>query len=234
MAKTLRFSGLREGDASTHRSMPSLLSIGTGSSQSMRQARGWLDECRLRHKKCAKGSIDYQIPTRLVYVSIHPYLGVIGRVCHRDYLHAKTPYLTLSHRWPEKKPITLSTKTIKDFYYRIPEDALTAVFYEALTVTLKLGHLSFGSTRCASYRMMLKTGRKSQSRRTTSTVTQCATWLRPNFETATMAYSWCHDATIRYPQSPTLSGLVFLKTTGKKDFRDPQRDLSLYQKPPSN
>jgi len=119
--------------------MQMLLQSGTCSSNSMRQARDWIDKCRNTHNRCAVPQSESWLPARLVYVERSSTSTMFAKICDRDALKPSTSYLTLSHRWGSSKFMTLASNVWGSWQKKVPIEQLSRVFQEALHVTHELG-----------------------------------------------------------------------------------------------
>ena len=106
-----------------------------------RIASFWLKTCSEEHYVCnlRKGTMKRFIPTRLIEVGSdelveEPKLILTGQSKIWD-----RRYLTLSHCWGEKVPITTSTLTLPARLVEIPFNTLPSTFQDAVIITRRLG-----------------------------------------------------------------------------------------------
>ncbi|PMD32231.1 HET-domain-containing protein [Hyaloscypha variabilis F] len=96
-------------------------------------ARRWYQECRTLHKTC-KRSPKSAIPTRLIDISGNePCLRLA------DELGSEVEYATLSHCWGSLKFTRLTKSTFESFRKRIPPEALTKTFKNAIFIAQYFG-----------------------------------------------------------------------------------------------
>lgn len=113
----------------------------------MTLARHWLNNCLENHDECKthlskSKSSDNWLPTRLIDVGTEP-----GRLTPRLVIPSESAglvniqYVTLSHSWAlSKKSLNLLVKNCEQLTWRIPLDALSQTFRDAMRITQQLGH----------------------------------------------------------------------------------------------
>ncbi|KAF2147536.1 uncharacterized protein K452DRAFT_8644 [Aplosporella prunicola CBS 121167] len=105
------------------------------SASAIRLAKSWLEDCMTNHSKCE--SPRSRLPNRIIHVGgdeDDPHLSG----SHQEYAH----YIALSHCWGDyeaHKPLTTTTKTLKDRQRAIPLDSLPQTFKDAILVARWLG-----------------------------------------------------------------------------------------------
>ncbi|KAK3385323.1 heterokaryon incompatibility protein-domain-containing protein [Podospora didyma] len=118
------------------------------SPRNLRLLRNWLDECRMHHPKCRRGSYSGQtfddascstaLPFRVIDVGstdnpeTHPRLvtthhNIAGR------------YLTLSHCWGKVQPTKTTKATLDSWHVALPWAELSTTFRDAIRLTRDLG-----------------------------------------------------------------------------------------------
>ncbi|KAL7919449.1 heterokaryon incompatibility domain-containing protein [Trichoderma austrokoningii] len=95
--------------------------------------RIWFQNCRESHKTCilpqANPAEASPAAARLIAVS-----NGDARLCLPQDLSPNSPYAALSHRWGSLKFTTLTKDNINDFRKRIPLEALTKTFRDAIDI----------------------------------------------------------------------------------------------------
>jgi len=110
----------------------------TGSKVNFELARHWIKTCQDTHVKCNKGRSTASIhPSRLLYVGTE---SQDPRLHEVDPSQPTTEYLTLSHCWGGRGPVTLKSASLADFKNRIPFQSLSRTFQEAVIAVRKLGY----------------------------------------------------------------------------------------------
>ena len=102
------------------------------SEEDFQLASSWLKDCLSNHTLCPKASIEASLPTRIIDVgpadgSIEPYLLQSDK--------RKGSYITLSHCWGGKVPLTTTEDTLEDRKVSIPFTSLPKTFREAVIIT---------------------------------------------------------------------------------------------------
>ena len=95
----------------------------------------WLKNCRKAHWQCNFRHERFT-PSRLVSTDEN-----CMRLILRDELQSTPEYATLSHCWAQMKIVTLSTHSFDAFRKRIPEQALSQTFKDAIVTARELGLL---------------------------------------------------------------------------------------------
>ncbi|KAH7393407.1 heterokaryon incompatibility protein-domain-containing protein [Cadophora sp. MPI-SDFR-AT-0126] len=93
----------------------------------------WLNRCLMLHEGC-KSSQSHRTPTRLLFIDDgHTRL----RLSHE--LDGCPEYATLSHCWGSLSFLTLNKSNITKFQEKVPVQALTKTFQDAIRITSYLG-----------------------------------------------------------------------------------------------
>lgn len=120
----------------------------------------WVFVCKNNHPLCV-ATEETPLPTRLLDVgpidgSQHPRLriteGVVGQ------------YATLSHRWGQSQPVSLTKTTCSPYLQRIPFPSLPKTFQDAVTVTRQLGFQYLWIDSLVYFKILAKIGQKSASK----------------------------------------------------------------------
>jgi Heterokaryon incompatibility protein (HET) len=126
-------------------------------------ARSWLSACVESHARCKELS-ENETPTRLIDVgatdgSQRPRLKVMTANSQG------TLYVTLSHCWGDPSHITKLIKgNIAELMEEIDEVALSRSFQDAINITRSLNIRYLWIERCASFRILKRTGLQSLPR----------------------------------------------------------------------
>lgn len=108
----------------------------TGSPQALELIRHWLDTCQEHHEDCPKMKEPPELPTRIIDVgpqdgSEEPFLYLPSGTCGH--------FVTLSHCWGGKQPITTTRSSLPDRQAGIPLSTLPRTFAESVSVVRRLG-----------------------------------------------------------------------------------------------
>lgn len=133
------FHALQEERAASM-GLPTFISARTCSTQSMQQAESWIHHCCQNHVHCSRQKASARLPTRLIKIEFDHTSGFHARLCDSRFLPSDSSYLSLSHRWGEDNPTTLTTARLESFYRGISLTSLNRVFRDALEVTAALGY----------------------------------------------------------------------------------------------
>lgn len=96
----------------------------------------WILDCKKNHGKLCSGGCDTRLPTRVLDVG-PPSVSEDVRLAISNGLKGR--YATLSHRWGNSRPVTLTKEKYQEFLRNIPFISLPRTFQDAVTVTRKLG-----------------------------------------------------------------------------------------------
>lgn len=135
------FDGIQLRDAIELSAMRTTVQTTTRSSNSMLQARTWIEQCGSSHSMCTIKAKGHWIPSRLVCVEGNISQGLSARVCSKAGLSPWEPYLTLSHRWGSMSASSsmLNTGNHDEWKTSVPIQCLNQVFQDAIYVTASLG-----------------------------------------------------------------------------------------------
>jgi hypothetical protein len=101
-------------------------------SGSLPMASQWLKVCQESHQECNKNH-ERTTPTRLVSTDLNN-----TRLVLRNELEGSFRYATLSHCWGKSKFALLSKSNLDTFREKIPKEALSQTFKDAITVAREL------------------------------------------------------------------------------------------------
>ena len=106
------------------------------SEEDFKLACKWLNDCLSNHILCPKSSIEISLPRRIIDVG--PPDGTV-EPCLLESDQRKGLYITLSHCWGGKVPLTTRTDTLEQRKRSILLTSLPKTFRDAVVITRKLG-----------------------------------------------------------------------------------------------
>ena len=125
---------------------PASRSISTASSEMIRLALRWLDDCLTKHESCGQSSTTV-LPARLIDVGSCDGMQQRPRLIltatdqlKKHVVHGQTKYLTLSHCWGNSVGFKLTYSTIDTLRSGVPVQGLTKTFKDAISITRRLGY----------------------------------------------------------------------------------------------
>ncbi|KAF2122877.1 hypothetical protein BDV96DRAFT_593359 [Lophiotrema nucula] len=104
---------------------------GMRSTESLRQAKGWLEQCCCYHQKCRKPDREIRLPSRLIAIE-RVGSELKARLCDSHSLLSGASYMTLSHSWGSKTFLTTTRELVEDFKSFIPVSLLPQTFQDAI------------------------------------------------------------------------------------------------------
>jgi hypothetical protein len=104
------------------------------SDSTLRQARGWLDECMQNHDECQKPDTSFT-PTRLVEIIPKDFRSAF-RLCETGSQYRS--YAALSYCWGGDQAFKTTLKSLPAYLEEIPED-LPQTLLDAIYVATQLG-----------------------------------------------------------------------------------------------
>ncbi len=118
------------------------LSKMTSSTESVKLAASWLNECLTEHTACgAMPGVPHNIPSRLIRLDYSMISGTFiprFRLCNSFGTNVR--YLALSHCWGTERPICLTSANMESFYQNISFSELPASFQQAMCLTVDLSY----------------------------------------------------------------------------------------------
>lgn len=109
----------------------------TDSIESWGQIRRWIDICKKEHESCRMNRDFNYMPTRLIEVGLD---DTAIRLRLSATIPSTAEYLTLSHCWGTLDVEKLTSANLDLMLDRIPAEALTKTFRDAIITTRRLGH----------------------------------------------------------------------------------------------
>lgn len=110
----------------------------TGSKSSFELIRGWNEQCKAHHSQCKRITENVPVlPTRVIDIesASQDYAGRLF-VTHSSQ---RAPYVALSHRWGETRPLTTTIGTLDERQQGILIESVSQTFRDAITATKELG-----------------------------------------------------------------------------------------------
>jgi hypothetical protein len=113
-----------------------VVSGNTGSGESWKVARRWLETCFDSHSKCGQTQRPKWMPTRLLDIGTQDSKFI--HLCLTDETPGILPYTTLSHCWGEIEIKRLLNDNLTEMIKGIRIDELPQTFQDAITITRRL------------------------------------------------------------------------------------------------
>jgi hypothetical protein len=99
-------------------------------------AEKWISECTASHAQCKVAAKDRNwLPTRLLDVASTDANSDIIRLIESQEAATGSPYMTLSHRWGNSKPLQLRLETYEQLRAGISLESMPLTFRDAVLVT---------------------------------------------------------------------------------------------------
>jgi hypothetical protein len=109
----------------------------TVSEESLKLAKKWIDDCRVKHVSCREKTIAFR-PTRLISIGVDHVEQI--RLCMGKDIHPDASYFTLSHCWgTEPMPERLLNENIQSKFLHIDYNKLPSNFQDAISIVKQLG-----------------------------------------------------------------------------------------------
>jgi len=172
----------------------------------------WGEEC-FKHSNCTPlGSRTPFVPRHLINVGDDSWEQV--KLQQSSEVMKSAQYMTLSHRWGEDVPGTLTTKNLEELSCMIPTTFLSATFKDAIIVTRCLGFKYLWVDSLCIIQDSLEDWATESALSTQSTVMARTTSQLSLHQTPRPVYSWTNQHTLPFGsvciqrewKRPTFSG----------------------------